>query len=192
MLCLPVTTSRNVYSILWDRIPAALLLVSESEEVANQCFNENMDTWKSYEHFGTNRLYRGCLGSPVGILTGYGLECRGSILRRGKRFFSTPQRPNRLWSISSLLTQWIPGAVSLGVNRPEREADHLPASSAEVKNGGSIPPLLHTSSWRGLPLPVTWDIQNCCNHFAILISLTDTASRPHLVLVMTAFVPIPA
>jgi hypothetical protein len=29
--------------------------------------------------------------------------------------------------------QWVPGALSLGVKRPEREADHLPPSSAKVK-----------------------------------------------------------
>jgi hypothetical protein len=40
------------------------------------------------------------------------------------------------------------GALSLGVKRPEREADYLPPSSAEV-NGGAVPPLPHTSSWRG-------------------------------------------
>jgi hypothetical protein len=32
---------------------------------------------------------------------------------------------------------WVPGALSLGVKRPEREADHSPPSSAEVKNAGS-------------------------------------------------------
>jgi hypothetical protein len=38
--------------------------------------------------------------------------------------------------------QWVPGAVSLGVMRPGRESDHsLSSSSAEVKNGGTIPPL---------------------------------------------------
>jgi hypothetical protein len=30
--------------------------------------------------------------------------------------------------------QWVPGALSMGVKRPEREADHSPPSSAEVKN----------------------------------------------------------
>jgi hypothetical protein len=30
-------------------------------------------------------------------------------------------------------TQWVPGALSLGVKLPEREADHSPPSSAEVK-----------------------------------------------------------
>jgi len=29
--------------------------------------------------------------------------------------------------------QWVPGALSLGVERPGREADHLPPSSAEVR-----------------------------------------------------------
>jgi hypothetical protein len=29
--------------------------------------------------------------------------------------------------------QWIQGALSLGVKRPGREADHSPPSSAEVK-----------------------------------------------------------
>jgi hypothetical protein len=30
--------------------------------------------------------------------------------------------------------QWVTGAVSLGVKRPGREADHSPPSSAEIKN----------------------------------------------------------
>jgi hypothetical protein len=29
--------------------------------------------------------------------------------------------------------QWVPGALSLGVKRPGREADHLPPSSAKVE-----------------------------------------------------------
>jgi hypothetical protein len=36
------------------------------------------------------------------------------------------------------------------IKRPEREADHPLPSSAEVKNGGAIPPLPHTSSWRSV------------------------------------------
>jgi len=31
----------------------------------------------------------------------------------------------------------------------EREADHSPPSSAEVRLSGAIPPLPNTSSWRG-------------------------------------------
>jgi len=37
--------------------------------------------------------------------------------------------------------QWVPVALSLGVKRLGREADHSPPSSAEVKNAWAIPPL---------------------------------------------------
>jgi hypothetical protein len=36
--------------------------------------------------------------SSVNIKTGYGLDGRGSIPGRGKRFFCFPQRPDGLWS----------------------------------------------------------------------------------------------
>jgi hypothetical protein len=39
--------------------------------------------------------------------------------------------------------------ISPEVKRPGRESDHLPPYSAEVKNGGVIPPLLRTSSRPG-------------------------------------------
>jgi hypothetical protein len=41
--------------------------------------------------------------SSVGIPTGYGLDGWGSLPGRGKRFFSTPQSPDRLWGPPSLL-----------------------------------------------------------------------------------------
>jgi hypothetical protein len=44
------------------------------------------------------------------------------------------------------IAQWVPGEISLGIKQPGREADHSPLSSAEVKNGGTIP-LHHMSSW---------------------------------------------
>jgi hypothetical protein len=44
--------------------------------------------------------------------------------------FSSPPRSERLQSQPS---QWVPGALSIGVKRPGREADHSPPSSAEVK-----------------------------------------------------------
>jgi hypothetical protein len=46
--------------------------------------------------------------------------------------------------------QWVPGAPSLGVKRPGREADHSPPSSAEVKNARSytsIPPKAFMAWW---------------------------------------------
>jgi hypothetical protein len=39
------------------------------------------------------------------------------------------------------------GAISTGVKRSGREADYLSPFSAEVKNGGAIPPLISMSSW---------------------------------------------
>jgi hypothetical protein len=39
------------------------------------------------------------------------------------------------------------GAIFPEVKRPGREADHSSPSTAEVKNGGLIPPLPHTPSW---------------------------------------------
>jgi hypothetical protein len=49
--------------------------------------------------------------------------------------------------------QWVPGALSLGVEQPGREADHLAPSSAEVKECVEL--YLHssnTSTWRGAQL----------------------------------------
>jgi hypothetical protein len=47
--------------------------------------------------------------------------------------------------------QWVPGALSLGVKRSGREADHSPPSSTEVKNAWSYTstPPIRTYSWRG-------------------------------------------
>jgi hypothetical protein len=36
---------------------------------------------------------------------------------------------------------------SPGVKRPGREADYSLPSTAEIKNGGAVPPLSHASSW---------------------------------------------
>jgi hypothetical protein len=45
--------------------------------------------------------------------------------------------------------EWVLWAIPLVVTRPGFEADYSPPSSAEAKNGGAIPLLPHTSSWRG-------------------------------------------
>jgi hypothetical protein len=80
-----------------------------------------------------------------GIATGYAMDGRDSIPGRGKRLFSTPQLPDRLLGP----IKRVPEVISLGVKRPGHEADHSPPSSAEVKNGGDMPPLPQTSSWGG-------------------------------------------
>jgi hypothetical protein len=48
--------------------------------------------------------------------------------------------------------QWVPGALSLGVKRPGREADHSPPLSAGVKTAWSYTSTPNTPSWRGAQL----------------------------------------
>jgi hypothetical protein len=79
--------------------------------------------------------------SIKGNTTSYGLDGRGSKPGRGKIFLSSTSStptlgPNAYW-----------GAVFPGVKWPDLEGDHSPPSSAEVKNGGAIYPLPHTSLW---------------------------------------------
>jgi hypothetical protein len=45
--------------------------------------------------------------------------------------------------------QWIFGPLFLGVKWPVCKTDHILQSSAEVKNGGTIPPLPYTPLWSG-------------------------------------------
>jgi hypothetical protein len=50
--------------------------------------------------------------------------------------YSSPLQPHPLSNFCTL-------------KRQGREADQLSPSNADVKNGGAITPLPHTSSWRG-------------------------------------------
>jgi hypothetical protein len=68
----------------------------------------------------------------VFIAAGYGLDAS----RDKTVLCSTTSRPTL--GLTQQPTQWVPGPLSLGVKRPEREADHSPRYSAEIKNGGAI------------------------------------------------------
>jgi hypothetical protein len=59
--------------------------------------------------------------------------------------YSKASKP--LFGPTQIPVQWVLGALSLRVKWMEHEADHSPSSSVEIKNGGSIPPFPHTSSW---------------------------------------------
>jgi hypothetical protein len=93
-------------------------------------------------------LPSGSRDRSVGIATDYGLEGRVvgvKSLGRGEIFLlSTSSRPV-LGSIQPP-TQWVPGGLSPGVKRPEREADHLPPTSTEVKKTWTYT-YTHTPSW---------------------------------------------
>jgi hypothetical protein len=59
---------------------------------------------------------------------------------------------NRVGPIQAPI-QWVPGALSLGIKRPGREADRSPPSSTEVKEWVEL--YLHSPnrpSWRGAQL----------------------------------------
>jgi hypothetical protein len=48
--------------------------------------------------------------------------------------------------------QWVQGALSLGIKRSEREADHSPLSSVEVTECMEINIYSNRPSWRGAQL----------------------------------------
>jgi hypothetical protein len=90
-----------------------------------------------YHYIGINYslIPLGSCDSVVSIATGYGLYYRGVGVRVpvGSRIFSSPHRPDRLWGPPNLLSN----------GYQEREADHSPPASAEVKKMWiytSIPP----------------------------------------------------
>jgi hypothetical protein len=58
----------------------------------------------------------------------------GSIPGRGEKIFLFTTASRAALGHTKPPMQWVPGALSLGVKRPGREADHSPPSSAEVKN----------------------------------------------------------
>jgi hypothetical protein len=74
--------------------------------------------------------------SSVGIALGYGLDDRSSRVRfpAGAGNFSLHHASRTALGPTQPPIQWVPGALSLGVKRPGREAHHSPPSSAEVKN----------------------------------------------------------
>jgi hypothetical protein len=69
-----------------------------------------------------------------GIALSYGSDDQGFQSRQGLGIFlfTTASSPD-LWPTQPLI-RWESDNLSLGVKRPEREADHSPPSSAEVKN----------------------------------------------------------
>jgi hypothetical protein len=77
--------------------------------------------------------------SSVGIALGYGLDYRGSRVRfpagLGIFLFTTTSRTSL--GPTQPPIHLVQGALSLGIKRPGREADHSPPSSAEVKNAWS-------------------------------------------------------
>jgi hypothetical protein len=66
-----------------------------------------------------------------------------------QKIFSSAERPRLALRLTKSRIQWAQGALSPGVKRSRREADHSPRCSMDVKNDGVIPLLPDRSSWRG-------------------------------------------
>jgi hypothetical protein len=74
-------------------------------------------------------VLRGAAGWTIGV---FGIDSRWGL---GIFIFTTASRT--ALGPTQLPIQWVPGALSLGVKRLGREADHSLPSSAEVKNAWS-------------------------------------------------------
>jgi hypothetical protein len=96
-----------------------------------------------FSYFSIN----GSLDSSVSIATGYMLDDQGLGVRvpEGSRIFSMPSRL-ALGSTQPPI-QWQLGALSLGVKRQGREADHSPPTGAKVKTMWIYTFTPHTPSW---------------------------------------------
>jgi hypothetical protein len=102
---------------------------------------------KLTKYLYTNELLSLTQYTAVDLATGYWPDGRGSISGWGKNFlFHSVQIGSGAHPASYTKGT---GALSSGIKRLGREADHSLPSSAEVKNGKAIRPLPHTLSWRG-------------------------------------------
>jgi hypothetical protein len=61
----------------------------------------------------------------------------GFDFQQGQRTFLFATASTSALGPTQPCTQWIPGTLSPWAKRPGREADHLPPSSAEIKNAWS-------------------------------------------------------
>jgi hypothetical protein len=73
-------------------------------------------------------------GSSVNIVSDYRLDGRGSIPNPCKGFFSLACLPIPALRSTQPPIQCVPGVFSQGENRPSRNPDLSPLSSAEVQN----------------------------------------------------------
>jgi hypothetical protein len=123
---LPCFILPNVY---WSSCPSNVCSVPVC---ACQIFVRLRITQYSKNLFVSNEHYKS-RDRVVDIATGYGLGDRGVrvLVRVGSTILSKSSRP-ALESTQPPI-QWVPGDLSQGVKRPEREADNSPPTSAEVK-----------------------------------------------------------
>jgi hypothetical protein len=101
------------------------------------------DIWKQFSQ--TNSLSTGA-GTSQWYSAGLRVGWSGVRVTTGA-LFTTASRP--ALGPTQPPIQWVPRALSLGIKRPKREADHSPPSSAEVRNAWSYNFTLNTPACRG-------------------------------------------
>jgi hypothetical protein len=136
---------KNVYKMTshwWWLVTSCLGFFSERNKQNNLVYWVHTTIWifnpmdKLYHLFPTCPHFCKNCNSSVGI----GTRLRGgrsrlkSLIPGGVwEFFSSPHRPDRHWvSLTHTLTQWVLRALSLGLKRPDREANSHPPT-AEFK-----------------------------------------------------------
>jgi hypothetical protein len=63
----------------------------------------------------------------------------------GVNIYSSPQRASRLCCSPSIISKRFRGVIYPGLKREKFEAKHSLLANVEVRNGGALPPLFHTS-----------------------------------------------
>jgi hypothetical protein len=109
---------------------------------AFKCCHYNNLLYSSKQISGSEIFISG--DNSVDIATGYGLDGRSSISGRSKRFFCSPQSQERLCGPPNRLSNGNTGSSSEG-KAAGGEIDHSLSYSAEVKNGGAVPPFPRVS-----------------------------------------------
>jgi hypothetical protein len=111
----------------------SLLKLNSSVERSSSCEVHSLSDWSRSSAALWNR------DGSVGIALGYGwtIGVLGFDSRRRLGIFLFTTASRTALGPTQPPIQLVPGALSLGVKRPGREADHSPPSSAEIKNAWS-------------------------------------------------------
>jgi hypothetical protein len=89
----------------------------------NRLSNERLNNWRAVETI-TSNFCRKCYGLVLGFDSRWGRGLGIFLFTTVSTTALVPTQPP---------IQWVPGAVSLGIKRPGREADHSVPPNADVK-----------------------------------------------------------
>jgi hypothetical protein len=132
-------------TLSWSHISEYSTLLSRSVMLIVCHTNGPVQNWRYLPSGGTRR--------EPGRLSWYSDKLRAGQLwfdsRQGQEIFLYRTVSRKALGPTQPPIQLVPRALSPGVKRPWREADHSPPPTVKVKNGGAKSPLSHTSLWDG-------------------------------------------